>query len=407
MGSVFYLPGILGTELGYGNPPKTLYWPDVAAMLPNVCRDMTLDGSLAAGPAPGVNFVTPARPLPSHYDRAINQLRADLLGTPFQNVKPWGYDWRQSVLQTGLFLANAIEVDATPSTPCVIVGHSMGGLIARMAYRELSRLGKANLVKRIITLGTPHMGSARIINALNGDFGEGYGYIFKTSVLNALPGGAVAAALLQAQILTMIATWPGFIELLPMIEGDSTDADKGRANAFLPASYTGGGTLFPALLNNARDVSHPALRDPTSIPPGKRLLCIVGTGYPTPYVTNGPEGFLLFGNRLGRDPFTIATNGAGDGTVTERSAQIAGSEVITFECSHDSLPTFTATQGGLSGLILENIDPGDVSPPAPARPPMEQAAPYVAPPLVPPPPPEPPPKRAVLFKGSRGRPIRH
>ena len=43
--------------------------------------------------------------------------------------------------------------------PCSIVAHSAGGLVARAAWLALGQAGATNLVRRIVTYGTPHQGS--------------------------------------------------------------------------------------------------------------------------------------------------------------------------------------------------------------------------------------------------------
>ncbi len=47
-------------------------------------------------------------------------------------------------------------IGASPARPVAIVAHSMGGLVARAALRE----AKSGMIGRIITVGTPHHGTA-------------------------------------------------------------------------------------------------------------------------------------------------------------------------------------------------------------------------------------------------------
>lgn len=49
---------------------------------------------------------------------------------------------------------------AAGSAQVVIVGHSMGGLVARAYLRDCAQRGAAPRVARVITLGTPHHGTA-------------------------------------------------------------------------------------------------------------------------------------------------------------------------------------------------------------------------------------------------------
>lgn len=50
--------------------------------------------------------------------------------------------------------------DATGSEQVIIVGHSMGGLVARAYLRACALRGEPAQVARVITLGTPHHGTA-------------------------------------------------------------------------------------------------------------------------------------------------------------------------------------------------------------------------------------------------------
>jgi thioesterase domain-containing protein len=55
-------------------------------------------------------------------------------------------------------MQQAIEGLLKAHANLVIIGHSMGGLVARQALRKLDAQGRAR-VARIITLGTPHLGT--------------------------------------------------------------------------------------------------------------------------------------------------------------------------------------------------------------------------------------------------------
>jgi len=50
--------------------------------------------------------------------------------------------------------------EATGSEQVIIVGHSMGGLVARAYLRDCAQRGASAHVARVITLGTPHHGTA-------------------------------------------------------------------------------------------------------------------------------------------------------------------------------------------------------------------------------------------------------
>ena len=54
-------------------------------------------------------------------------------------------------------LYKLVKADATPERPVSVVGHSLGGLLARWVVQEM---GAHDLVDRIVTLATPHGGTS-------------------------------------------------------------------------------------------------------------------------------------------------------------------------------------------------------------------------------------------------------
>jgi hypothetical protein len=84
------------------------------------------------------------------------------------------YDWRQDNATTALWFRSFLSaVVAASGGTCTItlVGHSMGGLVAR-AYLET--VGKddplTNNIQRLITLGTPHLGAPLALDAITDNF---------------------------------------------------------------------------------------------------------------------------------------------------------------------------------------------------------------------------------------------
>ncbi|OHA99416.1 MAG: hypothetical protein A3E93_00100 [Candidatus Zambryskibacteria bacterium RIFCSPHIGHO2_12_FULL_43_12b] len=91
------------------------------------------------------------------YDNLIETLEANgyVKGT---NLFPWGYDWRESNIETAQLLKQKID-DVKTVCNCTqvdIVAHSMGGLVAR-AYAQSGEYG--NDIDQLIFLGTPHKGA--------------------------------------------------------------------------------------------------------------------------------------------------------------------------------------------------------------------------------------------------------
>src|ERR1035438_4779782 len=52
---------------------------------------------------------------------------------PLATIYRFGYDWRQSVLRSGAELADTVLTNTETMRPLLLVGHSMGGLVSRVA----------------------------------------------------------------------------------------------------------------------------------------------------------------------------------------------------------------------------------------------------------------------------------
>ena len=76
------------------------------------------------------------------FDRFSQRVHSDIPSAAINNVS---YDWKRSVLENGLLLA--AEIARLPHTRLAIVGHSMGGLIARVANLALTDPSFAKAVR--------------------------------------------------------------------------------------------------------------------------------------------------------------------------------------------------------------------------------------------------------------------
>src|SRR5205814_9945477 len=72
------------------------------------------------------------------------------------------YDWRRSLKDLGVDLANKVQQE--PASQVSLVAHSMGGLVARMAMTIAGAK-----VARLIMLGTANYGSVAPVAAVGGD----------------------------------------------------------------------------------------------------------------------------------------------------------------------------------------------------------------------------------------------
>jgi len=97
-----------------------------------------------------------------------------------RNFRGFAYDWRRDSRISAARLAEAVErwlaewrrVSGNEEARVVLVAHSMGGLVARH-YMEC--LEGWRVVRRLITIGTPHRGSLDALGCLANGFARGIG----------------------------------------------------------------------------------------------------------------------------------------------------------------------------------------------------------------------------------------
>lgn len=373
MSSVMVLPGCMGSQLQLAPNVSTLrykefpneivsgqYWADRNLLKGFGLDPMALDGTVLGAPAEGAQAFYSDAALHDYYLKGLAFLKAQLHNTDHSNVFLYPYDWRQSMQAQAVRLANQCILSFTPESPVTIIGHSMGGLIARLAYRILGGLSKTNLIRRIICLGTPQNGTYRIWELWSGKSREGFLFTIAAAV-NGLsyPFGLLNGAL-AAKIIGVTMTWPSLYELLPDDPKDGSDE-----SAFVRSMYTQdfwqyGAGFKRALADSAYQGTKQFLSDGTSVPPGKKLVCIEGHGYPT--FGWGPQPrFSRLDPKKSRPVIWY-----GDGTVLEGGGRLSGHDVYKIACSHDQLFEACAANGLLAELVKENIS----APPGPTPPPV-------------------------------------
>jgi pimeloyl-ACP methyl ester carboxylesterase len=149
---VYYVPGLMGSQLGMARArpqPDNLLWLDPG--------DIQL-GNLSLLSIPGDPLVV-AGPTPYGYLPLKFALQA-----AGYTVRSFAYDWRLGIAEIGAALAARLATET--ASEIHLVGHSMGGLVARVALR--SEAGRR--VRRLVTLGTPHGGSFAPVQAIRGSY---------------------------------------------------------------------------------------------------------------------------------------------------------------------------------------------------------------------------------------------
>ncbi|MDZ4228506.1 MAG: hypothetical protein U1E54_04650, partial [Candidatus Levybacteria bacterium] len=122
-----------------------------------------------------------------------------------QDLFVFPYDWRKDISGTKNFLDNEIQQikTQTGSAKVDIVAHSMGGLVAR---NYIADVDKASNVRKLFTLGTPHLGSVDALKGIK------YGNCLTDKYLNILP---LCIGLTNSEIKDVLQNMTSNYELIP------------------------------------------------------------------------------------------------------------------------------------------------------------------------------------------------
>jgi pimeloyl-ACP methyl ester carboxylesterase len=303
---LYLLPGLLGSQLGRlrsAEQPPDLLWLDPADIV---------DGRLSELRWPGRGSSTkPLRPLGIIvYVYLPLKLRLEAAGF---DVVLYAYDWREDLWSCGRALAATIEAD--PAAELALVGHSMGGLLARAALAQTDA-ASAQRIRRIVTLGTPHSGAIGAVQALRAT----YPALLRLAAIDRHNDAATLAR--------VFASFQSVYQLLP--------APAGALDLFDAAAWPHRGAQPDAgLLAQARDFR-------SQLAPGDaRYVSIIGTGQRT-----------VTGLEQRRGQFRYEITAAGDGTVASARATLSGGRHYSLPCEHSELPRSERIASALCELIV-------------------------------------------------------
>ena len=186
--TVFVLPGITGSELAAGGQRV---WLDLLQIARGRLGEINVER----------HGVTATAPIGKYYNALMTHLAVD------HEVIPFAYDWRRTICEAGQLLAEHVaqRLEASP-LPVRLVAHSLGGLVALMAFALRPKVWadfRERAGSRLLFLGTPYAGSFAIVRML----------LAEEKLLTQLH--MLDLTRNEEGILELIARMPGVLDLLP------------------------------------------------------------------------------------------------------------------------------------------------------------------------------------------------
>jgi pimeloyl-ACP methyl ester carboxylesterase len=284
---VYVLPGIMGSQLGLirgGKRPNDILWLDPIDIAFGRLTELRMNGESRVVALGAMNY--------SYLKFTLSLRKAGF------DAKLLDYDWRRDIATLGRVLAETIAADGRDEV--ALIGHSMGGLVARAALTHAA--GKR--VSQLIMLGTPNAGSLAAVQALRGT----YSVVRKIAMLDLRHDAEFLAR-------NVFASFPGLHELLPANKSVS-DLDLFDATAW-PAKGPGPDA---ALLRSASGLEQ------RMAPADARFNMVVGCNRTT-----------ATGVALRDGDFEYEYSLQGDGTVPIELARLAGARHSYVECGHSDM----------------------------------------------------------------------
>ena len=263
------------------------------------------------------------------------------------------WDWRLDINTAANTLAADIKANVSFEEPITLVAHSAGGLLAVLCYAKLMTTNDQMKVRRIVTIGTPFLGSYGPIQWLTGISDTVQQLLAVSQAFGQVTG--FHPALWTLQFLNGIAcTWPAFYELFPALVTEEERFDPFRTFLYESQLYPHYADPSQSWLDFARTSWQPQITALGNSPPSWVLTCVAGVGLTTP-------------NRLltGELPLALrdlGTTQEGDGVVTYLSAAKLPSLIVRVPGEHASLPLGITISGLLAELIVDPRGPGSPTP---------------------------------------------
>lgn len=284
----------------------------------------------------------------TYYDPLMKRLRAEL--DPNQwIVGGYPYDWRISPTGSGAQLMQNLVANAGRYETATLVAHSMGGLVARAAWKYLKFDGKENLVRRIITIGTPHRGCYNPTKVFDGT-DSSLNQI--NQALNLIYLGLYP----KSRLIEVIATWPGFYALLPFLDADRLRNDPRAADLYQAANWPGVEGVQQFWLEFTKVSVHRFFADPETVPPPRVLTTVSGLNQLTRFAVKPTGSFL--------DPNSYYYTDQGDGVVPIDSSRLGKGPAWGINATHQEFAIHPGVLENITRWVLyAGADPEPAEPP--------------------------------------------
>ncbi len=299
---VYLLPGILGSQLGYrrASVAPDLLWIDPSDITRGRLSELRCGAKAALEPLGVIDY-------------SYLPLKLRLQAAGFEVVL-YDYDWRADLRVLGSALATRLRADG--ARRIALVGHSMGGLLARAALGACAGESTAKRIRRVIGLGTPHGGSLAAVQALRAS----YPVVLRLGALDRRHTPSQLSRRVFGTFASLYQMLPAFGLGLDLLDPNSWPRQGARPHATQLAAARGFGVRL-------------ALAD-------ARFASIIGTGQRT------ATGLQRRGQQ-----FRYEITSGGDGTVATLRATLPGASNYYLRCEHSDLPRSELVAAAVADLL--------------------------------------------------------
>lgn len=316
LGNVVVLHGIMGGELTRfdSGDSQSLIWVQMLRLLQGQFDQLALNSEGLS-----VHDVRPSGIYLRFYGSQVARLSQDW------NVRPYFYDWRQDIRLAADSLFQNINSWFGPEAPVHVIGHSMGGLVARSyIQRHAERWNKADNAgkrARLVMLGTPNYGSLAITRMLLGT----------NDVLNLVAKMDLSHS--RRDLLNIAKTFVGAYQMLPV---------RGKLDG-LDVIYKAATYDVVPIDQSLLDQAEAFQAEIKSVVDPERMTYVAGYNRPTLAAIQDPT-------QLGNDRGYFFSR-KGDGTVPHDLGLLPNVKTFYVDDEHQNLPANTKVQSAMTELL--------------------------------------------------------